>query len=114
MPDKIWMKKNMFNLSAIHDVNTGIILTTLTIAYIRSRKLSQSHFSGILALSTFILSILPTPFHGTGVWGIATLITTYIFLYSLWENKEVRTLLLAALVFMMVNVILGLKLRGIF
>lgn len=108
------MMKQMFNLSAIHDVNTGIILTTLTIAYVKSRKIEQSHFSGILALATFVLSILPTPLHGTGIWGIATLWTTYIFLYWTWEDKEVRTLLLAAVIFMMTNVILGLKLRGIF
>ena len=104
----------MFNLSAIHDVNTGIILTTLTIAYFKSMKSGQHEFSGHLAFGMFIFSILPTPLHGTGIWGIATLLTTYIFLNRAWENKEIRTLLLAAMIFMMANVILGLKLRGIF
>ncbi|HYN44564.1 MAG TPA: hypothetical protein VER35_01055 [Candidatus Limnocylindrales bacterium] len=107
-------EKRMFNLSAIHDVNTGIILTTLTIAYIKSRKLEPSHFSGFLALATFILSILPTPLHGTGIWGIATLLTTYIFFIRTWGNKEIALLLLTAVVLMMINIGLGLKLRGIF
>lgn len=104
----------MFNLSAIHDVNTGIILTTLTIAYIKSRKLKDSHLSRHLALAMFILSILPTPVHGTGFWGIATLLTTYVFLYRTWDNKEIAALLVTAVLLMMVNIVLGLKLRGIF
>lgn len=102
----------MFNLSAIHDVNTGIILTTLTIAYIKSRK--YGHLSGHLSFGMFILSILPTPLHGTGIWGIATLLTTYIFLYKAWDNKEIAALLGTAILLMMVNIFLGLKLRGIF
>lgn len=104
----------MFNLSAIHDVNTGIIITTLSIAYFKSMKYGSGDFSGHLAFGMFIFSILPTPLHGTGIWGIANLLTTYIFLYRTWGNKEVRTLLLATVIFMMANVILGLKLRGIF
>jgi len=104
----------MFNIGAIHDVNTGIILTTLTIAYIKSRKLGSVGFSGHLALAMFILSIIPTPLHGTGIWGIATLLTTYVFLYRTWENKEIAFLLITAVLLMMVNIVLGLKLRGIF
>lgn len=104
----------MFTLSAIHDVNTGIILTTLTIAYFKNRKIRPSDYSGPLALVVFILSILPTPVHGTGFWGIATLLTAYIFLYRSWEDKEISALLLTAVLLMMVNIVLGLKLRGIF
>ena len=104
----------MFNLSAIHDVNTGIILTTLAIAYFKNIKSEPRELSGHLAFGMFLFSILPTPLHGTGIWGIATLLTTYIFLYRTWGNKEVRSLLLVAVIFMMANIILGLKLRGIF
>jgi len=104
----------MFNLSAIHDVNTGIILTTLVIAYMKSRKMKDIGIYGLLALVIFLFSILPTPIHGKGIWGIMTLLTTYIFLYRAWDNKEITAFLLTAIVLMMVNIVLGLKLRGIF
>ena len=104
----------MFNLSAIHDVNTGIIMTTLTIAYLKSRKMKDIGGYGLLALIIFFLSVLPTPLHGKGIWGIVTLLTSYNFLYRAWNNKEITALLLTAILLMMVNIILGLKLRGIF
>lgn len=103
----------MFTLSAIHDVNTGIIMTTLTIAYLKSRKMNGIGVYGILALVIFLVSILPTPIHGRGIWGIITIFTTYIFLYRTWNNKEITIFLLTAILLMMVNTVLGLKLRGI-
>ncbi|MBU4076917.1 MAG: hypothetical protein KKD46_04200 [Euryarchaeota archaeon] len=54
----------MFNLAAVHDVNTGIILTTLTIAFLK--------------------------------------------------NREISILVLTALLLIMANIVLGMKLRGIF
>lgn len=104
----------MFNLAAIHDVNTGIIMTTLTIAYLKSRKMKDIGIYGLLALVIFLISILPTPLHGKGIWGIVILLTTYIFLYRAWNNKEISALLLTAILLMMVNIVLGLILRGIF
>jgi len=101
----------MFNLAALHDVNTGIILTTLTIAYFKNRQAPEA----LAALVVFILSILPTPFHGTGILGIAALLTSYIYLYRIWgKNREISFLVLTALLVMMANIALGLKLRGIF
>jgi hypothetical protein len=104
----------MFNLAAVHDVNTGIILTTLVIAYLKSRSMGIHAGWGLLALVIFILSILPTPLHGTGIWGIAALITTYIYLYKIWGNREIAVLVATAVLLMMLNIVLGLKLRGIF
>lgn len=104
----------VFNLAAVHDVNTGIILTTLVIANIKSRQTGLHQGFGLLALSVFIISILPTPLHGTGIWGIAALITTYTYLYKIWDNRELTILVTAAVLLMMVNILLGLKLRGIF
>jgi len=104
----------MFSLSAIHDINTGIIMTLLTIACLKSRKMKDIGGYGLLALMMFLLSILPTPIHGRGIWGIITLLTTYIFLYNAYDNKEITALLLIAILLMMCNIILGLKLTGIF
>ncbi len=101
----------MFNLTAVHDVNTGIILTTLMIAFLKNRKAPE----GLAALTVFLLSIFPTPLHGTGVSGIAALLTTYFYLYRIWgKNREISLLVLTAIIFMMFNIALGLKLRGIF
>lgn len=104
----------VYNLAALHDVNTGIILTLLIIAYLKSRSPGIPSNPGLLALIVFILSILPTPLHGTGIWGIAALVTTYIFLYKTWGMREVTNLVATAVFLMMLNIILGLKLRGIF
>lgn len=104
----------LFNLAAVHDVNTGIILTTLVIAYLKSRSREIHAGWGLLALVIFILSILPTPLHGTGIWGIAALITTYIYLYKIWGNSELTLLVTTSVLLMMFNILLGLKLRGIF
>jgi len=101
----------MFNLAALHDVNTGIILTTLTIAYVKNRQAPEA----LAALVVFIISVLPTPLHGTGILGIAALLTSYIYLYRIWgKNREISFLVLTALLVMMTNIALGLKLRGIF
>jgi hypothetical protein len=101
----------MFNLAAVHDVNTGVILTTLTIAYLKNRQAPEA----LAAFSVFIISILPTPLHGTGILGIASLITSYIYLYRIWgKNREISFLVLTALLVMMANIALGMKLRGIF
>lgn len=105
----------VFNLAALHDMNTGIILTTLTIAYLKSRSRENHTVLGLVALSVFILSVLPTPLHGTGIWGIAALVSTYAYLYRIWNiDREVTLLVLTAILLMMVNIILGFKLRGIF
>lgn len=105
----------MFNLSAIHDVNTGIILTLLIIAYLKCRSLKVHAGLGLLALFAFSISIMPTPIHGTGVWGIVVLLATYAYLYRIWGiDREVGIFVLVALLLMMSNIILGLKLRGIF
>jgi hypothetical protein len=103
-----------FNLAAVHDVNTGIILTVLTIAFLKSRSSGFHSGLGLLTLVVFILSILPTPVHGRGIWGMAALLTAYIYLYKVWDNREVAALTLTAIIFMMGNIILGFKLRGIF
>jgi hypothetical protein len=101
----------MFNLAAVHDVNTGIILTTLTIAYLKNRNAIEA----LAALAVFIISILPTPLHGTGVLGIAALLTSYNYLYRIWgKNREISFLVLTALLLIMANIALGMKLRGIF
>lgn len=104
----------VFNLAALHDVNTGIILATLVIAYLKSRASGIHAGLGLLALVVFVISILPTQFHGTGIWGIAALLTAYFYLYRIWENKEITPLVLTAILFMMANIVLGFKLRGIF
>ncbi len=104
----------VFNLAALHDVNTGIILTTLFIAYLKSRSLGIHAGLGLLALVIFIISILPTPLHGTGIWGIAALLTVYTYLYKIWGNKEITILTATAVLLIMLNIILGFKLRGIF
>jgi len=49
----------MFNLAAIHDVNTGIILTTLTISYLKSREIKQIGVYGLLALVIFYFQFFP-------------------------------------------------------
>ena len=104
----------VFNLAALHDMNTGIILTVLVIAYLKSRSRGYHAVPGLLALSVFILSILPTPLHGTGIWGILALLSTYAYLYKIWGDREVTLLVLTALLLMMVNIVLGFKLKGIF
>ena len=105
----------VFNLSAIHDVNTGIILTTLVIAYLKSRAGKIHERIGLLALAVFLLSVLPTPIHGTGIWGITALLSTYAYLYRVWgKDREITYLVLTALIFVMLNILLGFKLRGIF
>lgn len=104
----------VFNLAALHDVNTGIILTLLVIAYLKSRSLGIRTYPGLLALIVFVISILPTPLHGTGIWGIAALLTAYFYLYRIWGNKEITPLVLTAILFMMANIVLGFRLRGIF
>jgi len=104
----------VFNLGAIHDINTGIILTLLVIAFLKSRSQGYNTGTGLIALALFILTILPTPIHGTGIWGIITLLATYIYLYKIWgKNQEITFLIMTALLLMMLNIILGLKLRGI-
>lgn len=104
----------VYNLAALHDVNTGIILTALIVAYFKNR--SSGHGSlGLIALVIFILSVLPTPFHGTGILGIAALLTMYFYLYRIWGiNREVTALVTASVLLMMLNIVIGLKLRGIF
>lgn len=105
----------MFNLSAIHDVNTGIILTVLVMAYFKCRQLKFHAQLGLLALMVFVISILPTPIHGTGIWGIVVLLTTYTYLYRIWGiDREITILVLVAILLMMLNVTLGFKLRGAF
>ena len=105
----------VFNLGAIHDVNTGIILTTLVIAYLKSRAGKIHERIGLLALAVFLLSVLPTPIHGTGIWGITALLSTYAYLYRVWgKDREITYLVLTALIFVMLNILLGFKLRGIF
>lgn len=104
----------VFNLAALHDVNTGIILTLLVIAYLKSRALGMHTASGLLALMIFIASILPTPLHGTGILGIAALISAYVYLYKIWGEKEMTILVSASVLIMMFNIALGIKLRGIF
>ena len=105
----------VYNLGAIHDVNTGIILTTLVIAYIKSRAGKINENVGLLALAVFLLSVLPTPIHGTGIWGITALLSTYAYLYRVWgKDREITYLVLTALIFIMLNILLGFKLRGIF
>ncbi len=107
--------KMVFNLAALHDLNTGIILTALTIAYLKSRSRKAHELSGLIALAVFLLSILPTPLHGTGIWGIAALLATYVYLYNIWGiNREISLLVLTSILLMMLNIALGLKLRGIF
>ncbi len=103
----------VFNLAALHDVNTGIILTTLVIAYLKSRSLKHAAL-GLLALIVFIVSILPTPLHGTGIWGIAALLTSYAYLYKIWGNREITVLVSVSIILMMLNIMLGFKLRGIY
>lgn len=104
----------VFNLAALHDVNTGIILATLFIAYLKSRASGRHAGLGLLALLVFIVSILPTPLHGTGIWGIAALLAAYIYLYNIWGDREITVLVTTAVLLMMLNIILGFKLRGIF
>lgn len=104
----------VYNLAALHDVNTGIILTALIIAYFKNRQ-SKHGSIGLIALVIFILSVLPTPFHGTGILGIVALLTTYFYLYLIWGiNREVTALVIASVLLMMLNIVIGLKLRGIF
>jgi uncharacterized membrane protein YhaH (DUF805 family) len=105
----------VYNLAAVHDLNTGIILTALTIAYLKCRSRKDHQVLALLALLVFVITLLPTPLHGTGIWGIAALLTTYAFFYRIWGiDKEITHLVLAALLFMMANIFLGFKLRGIF
>jgi len=102
----------VYTLQALHDMNTGIILATLTIAYLKGRTATHSNL-GLVALVFFIISLLPTPFHGTGILGIAVLLCTYAFVYYNWQHVEIRSLALVALIIIMLNVVIGFRLRGI-
>ena len=102
----------VYTLQALHDMNTGIILVTLTMAYLKGRTATRSNF-GLAALVIFIISLLPTPIHGTGILGIAVLLCTYAFVYYNWQHVEIRVLALVALLIIMLNVIIGFRLRGI-
>ena len=107
----------VYSLSGFHDLNTGIILTLLTIAFLKSRTQNiQPKLAGA-TLIVFVVSILPTPFHGTGIFGILTLVFSYTYLYRTWnefntDNREIPTLVLAALILMMLNILIGLYISG--
>ncbi|MDF1556758.1 MAG: hypothetical protein P1P80_01045 [ANME-2 cluster archaeon] len=102
----------VYTLQALHDMNTGIILVTLALAYLKSRTAAYSHL-GLAALVLFIISLLPTPIHGTGILGIGVMIFTYAFVYYNWQDKEIRGLALVALLVIMLNVVIGFRLRGL-
>jgi hypothetical protein len=102
----------VYTLQALHDMNTGIILATLTMAYLKGRTATRSNL-GLAALVMFIISLLPTPLHGTGILGIAVLLCTYAFVYYNWQHVEIRSLALVALIIIMLNVVIGFRLRGI-
>ncbi len=101
----------VYTLQALHDMNTGIILTTLAVAYLKGRTASHPTL-GLTALIIFIISLLPTPFHGTGILGIWVIVSTYAYLYYNWEEKDVRNLLVTALLVIMINILLGFRLAG--
>lgn len=102
----------VYTLQALHDMNTGIILTALAAAYLKGRASSYSYL-GLAALVLFIISLLPTPFHGTGIAGIGVLIATYAYLYCNWNEGEIRPFALTALVMIMFNVVIGFRLKGL-
>ncbi len=107
----------VYSLSGVHDLNTGIILTLLTIAFLKSRARNIQPNLAIAALIIFVVSILPTPFHGTGIFGILTLVFSYTYLHKTWnefdtKNSEIPTLVLAALILTMLNVLIGLYISG--
>ena len=102
----------VYTLQALHDMNTGIILVTLTMAYLKGRTATYP-FIGLAALMLFIISLLPTPIHGTGILGIAVILCTYAFVYYNWQHREIRGLALVALLIIMLNIVIGFRLRGI-
>ena len=107
----------VYTLGALHDMNTGIILTCLTIAYLKSRSRNIEPAFGLATLAVFIITLLPTPFHGTGIFGIFSLVVTYAYLYKTWgefktKNREIPYLVLSALLFIMMNIIIGQRLIG--
>ena len=101
----------VYTLQALHDMNTGIILTTLAVAYLKGRTASHPYL-GLAAFIMFIISLAPTPFHGTGILGIGVIVLTYAYLFSNWENKEVRYFLVTALLVVMINILIGFRLIG--
>lgn len=101
----------VYTLQALHDMNTGIILVALAAAYIKGRTAAH-HQIGLAALVLFIINLLPTPFHGTGILGIGVLVFTYAYLYYNWQDAEIRNFTLVALIVLMFNILIGFRLRG--
>ena len=107
----------VYSLSGVHDLNTGIILALLTIAFLKSRARNIEPGLATATLLVFVTSILPTPFHGTGVPGILTLVLCYAYLYRTWsefdtDNREIPVLVLASLMLIILNVLIGLYAAG--
>lgn len=103
----------VYTLEGVHELNSGIILASLVFALYRSYRAGRELRLAALALLIFAVSILPTPLHGTGVWGIVSLAVTYLYLSKIWgKDSETTMLLLVALGFMMLNIIVGLRLSG--
>jgi hypothetical protein len=101
----------VYTLQALHDLNTGIILTTLAVAYLKGRTASHPYL-GLAAIIMFIISLLPTPFHGTGILGIGVIVFIYADLFYNWDNKEMRYFLVTAMFVVMINILIGFRLIG--
>ncbi len=118
MPFKVYgVIQVVYSLSGVHDLNTGIILTLLTIAFLKSRARNIQPNLAIATLIIFVVSILPTPFHGTGIFGILTLVFSYTYLHKTWnefdtKNDEIPILVLTALILIMLNILIGLYISG--
>ncbi|HIH45185.1 MAG TPA: hypothetical protein HA257_09005 [Candidatus Methanoperedenaceae archaeon] len=103
----------VYSLEGLHELNSGIILASFAFAFYRSYRAGREPFLAAFALLIFALSILPTPLHGTGVWGIVSLAVTYLYLLRIWgKDTETTMLVLVALGFMMLNIAVGLRLSG--
>lgn len=107
----------VYNIAGLHDINTGIMIVTITIAYLKSRSRGICPKLGLAVMIIFFSSILPSPIHGRGIFGMFVLIALYAYLYKLWsefktENWEIPILVLIALILNMINIIIGLGLVG--
>jgi len=107
----------VYSLASLHEMITGIMMTTITIAYLKSQSRRIYPKLGLVVLVIFFLSLLPFPPHGIGAGGIFVLIATYLYLYKTWnelktENREIPALVLTTLILLVINIVIGLRLTG--
>jgi len=107
-----------YSLASLHDMLTGVMVTAITIAYLKSRSRRVHPKLALVVLTIFFISLLPSPLHGIRVGSMLALIAVYVYLYKTWdefktENWEIPALALAVLILMAINIVVGLRLTGV-